>query len=358
MLAAGWLDDDTAGAAALDAARRLASPERGLDRRLVVALEEQPAPDLARSTGAGRRATPRRPRGRPTARAGLRGCRAGRRRAGTPGGPPGRGSGARRSRSRPSRAGRRRAGGGARRASRRTPLRRGCVRALDGEVEGQRDDRRIEERHARLDRGLHRVLVLAVEQVGEIGREVAQQRRLQLPRRPGVVRVGGARALAHRFGVGGRRRRPWRQERRPGGAARRASAQPAHSPRPPRRRSASARARTSSSALAQRARTPAARRGTRLGVQEVVAGEQLVGPLAGQQHLDAVAVRQRRDHRHRDRALVHQRELVVPHRLARARRATPARPSAPCAARPRARRRRAAPTAPRRLRAGRSTAAL
>ena len=202
-------------------ALRSAAPERGLDLVVVWPSRNEPAPDLAGPQPQGAVGAPRRRRGRPTARAGLRECRAGRRRAGTPGGPPARGSGARRSRSRPSRAARWRAGGGGPPTSRRTPLRRGCVRALSGKVERQRDHRRIEEGHARLDRGLHRVLVLAVEQVGEIGGELAAA--APPPARPGPGRcsVGAPGALAHRLRVGGRRRRGrCRQERRLGGCCR------------------------------------------------------------------------------------------------------------------------------------------
>ena len=49
-------------------------------------------------------------------------------------------------------------------------------------------------------------------------------------------------------------------------------------------------------------------------VQAVVAGEQLVRALAGEQHLDAGVPRQGGDLRHGHRALVHERELVVAHR--------------------------------------------
>jgi hypothetical protein len=128
-----------------------------------------------------------------------------------------------------------------------------------------------------------------------------------------VVRVGAPGALAHRFGVGGRRRGPCRQERRLGGAARRASPQPAPQPAAAAPAQRVGPGPEELEALAQP--DGGRQHGAVLGsVEEVIAAEQLVGPLAGEKHLDAVAVREPRDHRHRDRALVHQRELVMPHR--------------------------------------------
>ena len=50
-------------------------------------------------------------------------------------------------------------------------------------------------------------------------------------------------------------------------------------------------------------------------MQEAVAAEELVGALARQQHLHAARAGERGDLEHRHRALVHQRVLVVAHRL-------------------------------------------
>ena len=73
---------------------------------------------------------------------------------------------------------------------------------LERKVERQRHDLGVEERHARLDRVLHGVLVLAVEQVGEVGAEVPEECRLERRARGGVVRVRRRRALGHSGFVG------------------------------------------------------------------------------------------------------------------------------------------------------------
>src|SRR4051812_26210152 len=64
---------------------------------------------------------------------------------------------------------------------------------LERQVQREARHRGIEEGHAGLDRALHRVLVLAVEEVRQVGAQRGEQRRLVAAPRAAVARVGGQR---------------------------------------------------------------------------------------------------------------------------------------------------------------------
>jgi hypothetical protein len=73
---------------------------------------------------------------------------------------------------------------------------------LEREIEGEHYDIGIQERDASLDRVLHRVLVLSIQQVRKVGPQIHRERRLQAPATSRVTPVRPVRPPGERTHVG------------------------------------------------------------------------------------------------------------------------------------------------------------